>query len=418
MLFQLFPTLSDQLSPPTSELLSRWSAEFFTYLPQSTVSQMVRRLREGAPPSSVLCCSPVLSKLSQVLARDSRLSPVVRKELEKLESSTPRNRYRELRQEISRRCPPGVRLGRPLSEGSLAVVFSLSSRGRDGVAKILKSGIREQLRAELRALEESLSFLQSQAHKAGLPDLDYTDLATRVRRLLLSELDLGVERKNLHDARAHFDQTKLAIPEPWEFSDQTVLFMDRLYGGELSESSARCAISQLVVKPLFHSEEYSLLHGDLHGGNLMTCDDGRVGVLDWGLCLKLDRKQRSQLSRLTASILFHRKAPCLRVLTEMGLEPGEIRLEGDLSDALDGLLEGCRGELPEWLVVLRKTLHQFRGVLQSTGSAQTIDQVVLSEGLQQLILEWPFRWLVGPNRRDVFGSNLSTADLWSLALPL
>lgn len=418
MLFQLFPTLDKHFSEPVTDLLKQWSVEFFSHLPQSTHEQMSRRLLDGLPPSAILSASPVLSKLSQVLARDRRLSLEIRQELQKLETSEPRGQYGELRKQVARLCSGRCRLGPALAEGSLAVVFPVTRDGREGVAKVLKEGIAEQLHQELSALEKSVRFFYLEVHKAGLPAFDYTSVIQRVRHYLVAELDLAQERRNMLSARVHCNPERIAIPRPWDISTDRVLVMDRLHGEPLQQKATRRALIELLIKPVFNSEELSVLHGDLHGGNLLSCEDGRIGVVDWGLCLHLTRRQRSQISRLTTALMFGRASLAAQVLNELGLECSAFSLSGSLSEKLDSMLNACRGELPEWMIILRKTFHQLEGLLESMESEVSLEKVVLSEGIQQLALEMPFRWLVSPITRNVFASNLSTADLWSLALPL
>ena len=414
MIFQVFPSLDQHFSEPVRVLLKRWSVEFFSHLPQSSASELSRRLLEGCEPAQIICASPVLSKLSQVLARDPRLGPEIREELRKLESPKPRGSYRALRKQVASRFPSTCRLGSALAEGSLAVVFPVKYGGRDGVAKILKPGIQDRLLAELRSLQSSVGFLECEAGKVGLPQLDYSGIVRQVREALAAELDLVRERQNLERARSLFDLTRVAIPAPWDTSDEQILVMDRLHGEPLQPEHYRDAVVELLVKPLFNSGRQSLFHGDLHGGNLMSCSDGRIGVLDWGLCLDLSDTQRSQISRLTSAILFGRTSLAVKTLDDIGLQPGTPQLRGTLAQKLDSLLDGCQGEIPSWLILLRKTLHQLEGVLEPA----VLEQTVLTEGLQQLLLEWPFRFFVRPGRRDVFGSHLSTHDLWSLLLPV
>ena len=219
-------------------------------------------------------------------------------------------------------------------------------------------------------------------------------------------------------ARVHCNPERIAIPRPWDVSNDRVLVMDRLYGEPLQQKSTRRALIELLIKPVFNSEELSVLHGDLHGGNLLSCEDGRIGVVDWGLCLHLTRRPRSQISRLTTALMFGRASLAAQVLNELGLECSAFSLSGSLSEKLDSMLNACRGELPDWMIILRKTFHQLEGLLESMESEVSLEKVVLSEGIQLLALEMPFRWLVSPITRYVFASDLSTADLWSLALPL
>jgi len=412
MIFNLFPELLSNFSQPVVNLVERWMDRFWRELPQQTRDELTRRLLSGHEPPVVLMASPVLAKFAQVLARDERLPETVRSHLQALESSRALGNYLDLLRDLERETEPELTWGLPLAEGSLAVVFSVSCGSRRGVAKVLKPGIEQRLPGELVALQKSVRPLASEARRAGLPQFDYEEAVKKVRRALEAELDLRAEAENLALAQKLYP--KLLVPAPWRMSNHRVLFMDRIQGEPLQRHQSKALVRELLLRPLFSSEDTSLLHGDLHGGNIVQAQDGRISVLDWGLSVRLSHRQRSLLSRLTTALLFRNKRLLRQVAEELGLLLGEVSFHGSIAANLDQILDGAGGTPPDWMMVARKTFHQLEGVVRSLDPATSVEAILLEEGVQRLLLEWPFRFWVRPHRREPFGTHLSTLDLWGL----
>ena len=62
-----------------------------------------------------------------------------------------------------------------------------------------------------------------------------------------------------------------------------------------------------LIELLFDVHGHQLLfdgffNGDPHPGNIMLCDDGRIGLIDWGQVKRLQLPQRLQLARLLVAL--------------------------------------------------------------------------------------------------------------------
>ena len=122
---------------------------------------------------------PALHKLAQVLARDRRLPPDLRRHLQTLETMAPSHDLGWLRAEIEREIGPLAALGveldeDPLAEASVAVVVPFVCRGagpqpRRGVFKLLKPGIEAVLERELAVLQEIGAVLDERCREYDLP---------------------------------------------------------------------------------------------------------------------------------------------------------------------------------------------------------------------------------------------------------
>ena len=115
----------------------------------ATLSERVARLARSCP---------ALHKLGQTLARDRRLAPELRLQLQQLESLPPSIPLVDIADILMRELGPldrlGVALEPPaLAEASVAVVVPFRREQDEGVFKVLKPGIEDRLEQELALLE-------------------------------------------------------------------------------------------------------------------------------------------------------------------------------------------------------------------------------------------------------------------------
>ncbi len=168
---------------------------------------------------------PSLQKLGQILARDRRLAPELRRHLQELESLPPSIPFETLRDMLVQELGPLERLGvtlvpPALAEASVAVVVpfrrhDVSSRLKcpDGVFKILKPGIEERLELELDLLQHVGSYLDQRCDDFRIPHLDYRDSFEQVADKLRHEIRLDLEQRHLRQARAlYVTEARVQIP--------------------------------------------------------------------------------------------------------------------------------------------------------------------------------------------------------------
>jgi ubiquinone biosynthesis protein len=400
---------------------------------------------------------PALHKLGQVLARDRRLSPGLRRHLQELESLPPSVPLPTIQEILARELGHLRRLGvtvlpPALAEASVAVVIPFRQDGgagpRDGVFKVLKPGIEERLEQELELFGRVGSYLDEECHGLGIPHLDYEESFEQVRDKLRHEVRLDREQLHLARARALYaDEPRVQVPALFDHCTPRVTAMERVTGGKVTDHALHSArekrrlaglvVEALIARPVFLKESRALFHGDPHAGNLFLTDEGRLAILDWSLVGTLGERSRVALAQVTLGALTlhpERVVASLEGLAERGVDrpalgrvvdgwlgrvrrgqfPGFTWLMGLLDEAVQTARLRVGGEL----MLFRKALHTLEGVLADVGAQEgRVDEVLLGEFLRHLAAEWPLRWLAPPGSR-AFATRLSNADLASLMLSL
>src|SRR5579884_1206789 len=212
---------------------------------------------------------PALHKLGQVLARDRRLSPEIRRHLRELESLPPSVPVEVIRDILTRELGPLDRLGvvpepPALAEASVAVVipFRDERAGRQGVLKFLKPGVAERLDQELELFDRVGEYLDERCDEFGIPRLDYRESFEQVRDTLRQEVRLDREQRHLALARAAYgDEPGVLIPALLGPCTPRVTAMERVTGGKVTGNGrgvvgdgrrlAERVTEALIARPFF-----------------------------------------------------------------------------------------------------------------------------------------------------------------------
>ncbi len=64
---------------------------------------------------------------------------------------------------------------------------------------------------------------------------------------------------------------------------------------------------------------YGFFHGDVHAGNLMILDDGRVGFLDFGIVGRFSRERRRQIADYMVAFAMQDFRTVAQVMVRMGV---------------------------------------------------------------------------------------------------
>jgi ubiquinone biosynthesis protein len=416
-----------------------------TLPPTATVSERFARLARSCP---------ALHKLGQTLARDRRLLPELRLELQRLESLPPSIPLKEIRRVLTRELGRLDRLGvvlepPALAEASVAVVVPFRHDGREGVFKILKPGIEERLEQELALLERVGSYLDEECEALGIPHLDYREAFEGLADRLRHEVRLDLEQRHLAIAQAAYPNApRIHIPALFEFCSPRVTAMERVYGDKVTDhrfdsadARRRCAeliVTALIARPILSTAADALFHGDPHAGNLLLTRDHRLAILDWSLATTLSEERRVAFVQIilgAVTLDAGRVAAALAVLSEQrecdgsavrsvidaslgrmrhGQLPGLLWL----TTLLDNVVQVAGMRFGAEMLLMRKMLHALEGVIADIGAdRRCIDAVLLSDFFKRMAVEWPYRWLVLPDNR-AFATRLSNADLVGVVMNL
>lgn len=387
-----------------------------------------------------------LHKLGQVLARNRQIDQVIRHHLQSLESMPPTTPIEQVLRRINEELPyrpPVTIASNALAEGSVAVVlpFQYQENGEThhGVFKVLKPGIEEKFKEELLIWQELGSFLEQLGRKLGLPALDYRGTLNSVRELLIKEIHLEEEQKNLRAAAAMYaEEPRILIPRLLPWCTPRVTAMERIFGMKVTDARlpswrraelADTMIAALIGQPFWSQAEQAVFHADLHAGNLFLSTDGRLAVLDWSLTLRLAKAEREILVSLFLGGLLLDETRIRNTLAALGSMPSDDPMLDDVVErALDRLV--FQGHLPgfEWMlelldelaldaaasfrddfVLFRKTWFSLAGLIHDLEGGSP-DRPLIALGLKRFLTEFPFRAFAPPDAAN-FSTHVSNAEI-------
>ncbi|MDY3678681.1 MAG: AarF/ABC1/UbiB kinase family protein [Actinomyces urogenitalis] len=199
----------------------------------------------------------------------------------------------------------------PFAAASVAQVHrAVLLDGRDVVVKVQRPGAREQVKVDCDILLRFAAVAEQRfawARQMGL-----ADLARGLVGSLLEELDYRKEARHTEAlAQALSGSADIVVPQVVaELSTGRVLVQSRLQGGSVAEGAERLGAEERgrLARELMTTTARSILvegvfHADLHPGNIMLLDDGRLGLLDFGAIGVIDAETRQLLAALVSAVV-------------------------------------------------------------------------------------------------------------------
>jgi aarF domain-containing kinase len=240
----------------------------------------------------------------------------------------------------------------PLASASIAQVHAARLKtGEDVVIKVRKPGVDNTLKADLGFLAVASNLLE-----VIVPDFDRFSLAgiiSDLRTSMLEELDFENEARNIDVFSKFLDETNMRgmATQPTiyrDFSGKQVLTMERLYGSSITDADAIRAKGNDPEQVLLNAlNVWSLsvitaesFHADVHGGNVMALDDGRVGFIDFGIVGRVPEKIWEAVKAFGAATVKGDDIEMARALISMGATKGqvdEVAFAADIKDVMQQL---------------------------------------------------------------------------------
>ncbi|AXQ22773.1 AarF/ABC1/UbiB kinase family protein [Acinetobacter wuhouensis] len=183
---------------------------------------------------------------------------------------------------------------KPLASASIAQVHAAKLvSGEDVVIKVQKPGVETILYTDLNVLHWATKILEKAVPKVKFASL--ADIVDEIKTRMVREVDFIEEAQNLDDFVNYLNvsqNTAATAPKVYhQYSTRRVLTMQRLYGVPLTDFDVVKKVakdpSQVLITAM-NTWFGSLMlcksfHADLHAGNLMLLEDGRIGFIDFGI---------------------------------------------------------------------------------------------------------------------------------------
>lgn len=231
--------------------------------------------------------------------------------------------------------------------------------GQDVVLKVQKPGVSDVLLTDLNFLYVQAKVLEFFA--PGFARTSLSGIITDIQKTMLEECDFLNEARNIKDFQKFLDQTGITEAAAPRVHDQyttlRVLTMERFYGVPLTDLESirkytkhpeRTLIAALNTwfASLMAGESF---HADVHAGNLMVLEDGRVGFIDFGIVGRIRKETWLAMNSLMSAMSTEDFRLMAESLVGIGATDEEVdvdRFAQDLRELFERL-ESANLGLPE-----------------------------------------------------------------------
>ncbi len=239
---------------------------------------------------------------------------------------------------------------KPLASASIAQVHAAKLvTGEDVVIKVQKPGVETILYTDLNVVHWATKLLERAVPKIKFASL--SEIVNEIKVRMVREVDFIEEAQNLDDFIQYLNvsgnQAATAPKVYHQFSTRRVLTMQRLYGVSLTDFDVVKKYAKDPTQVLITAMNTwfgSLMlcksfHADLHAGNLMLLEDGRIGFIDFGIVGQLNPEVWSACMAFMDALQHTNYTAMAENMLKMGMTHQKIDTQV-LADDLERLFSG------------------------------------------------------------------------------
>jgi ubiquinone biosynthesis protein len=306
-----------------------------------------RRLREMLDE-----LGPTFVKFGQLLStRPDVMPPDIIVELRKLQDDVSPFPFTDVRRMIEEEL--GLTLEQaflafeevPIAAASIGQVHRATlPTGDEVVVKVQRPDAPRQVESDLQLMRSAAKVVRERVRSLDFVDSDA--LVEEFARSIRQELDYQHEARNAETFRRNFDgSTDVAVPKViWRYSSSRVLTLEFLQGRQFADLDLETYTPEQRRELAYRMTDawmtmifrHGFFHGDPHPANILLLDDGRIGLVDFGLAGRLTDDDMTRLTRLFVDAATENVGALPRRLSELGLRYPKER-EEELRVAIEGL---------------------------------------------------------------------------------
>ncbi len=306
-----------------------------------------RRLREMLDE-----LGPTFVKFGQLLStRPDVMPPDIIVELRKLQDDVTPIPFADIRRVIEEEM--GLTLEQafltfdetPIAAASIGQVHRATlPTGDQVVVKVQRPEAPRQVESDLQLMRSAARVVRERVR--ALDFIDAEALVDEFARSIRQELDYQHEARNAETFRRNFgDSTEVAVPKViWRYSSSRVLTLEFLEGTQFADLDLTSRSPEQRRELAYRMTDawmtmifrHGFFHGDPHPANILLLDDGRIGLVDFGLAGRLTDEDMTRLTRLFVDAATENVDALPRRLAELGLRYPKER-EEELRDAIEDL---------------------------------------------------------------------------------
>ena len=293
-------------------------------------------------------------------------------------------------------------LGDPVAAASIAQVHKIETPTGTKAVKILRPNIERMMELELRAMKR----VAYSAQKSNNPEIKRMEPAAFIdtmARSLTREMDLRFEAGAASEFAeiAAIDGYVSAPQVDWERTSQRVLTTEWIDGRSLTNPGPmspeqRIDLANRITRGfLACALDHGFFHADLHEGNMILTQDGRLVLVDFGIMGRIGMNERLFLAEILKGFLERDYKRVSEVHFEAGYVPANHSMD-EFAQALRSVGEPIFGKgatdvsmarvllqlfditrqfgmhLRPELILLQKTMVQVEGVARSIDPGHNI----------------------------------------------
>lgn len=263
-------------------------------------------------------------------------------------------------------------LGSAVAAASLAQVHKMETGDGAKAVKILRPGVEQMIRRELRAMKRAARTIE--ARSVDSRRMEPVAFVGTVAESMEKELDLTLEAGGADEMRElSAADGYYVIPEvDWERSGKRVLTTSWIAGTPLTNREAlerpdvdRKELANAITRGfLSHAINHGIFHADMHEGNMILTPEGRIALVDFGIIGRIGHTERRFLAQILWGFIKRDYTRIAEVHFEAGYVPADKSV-GDFAQALRAVGEPIHGKSAEEVSMGRLLLqlldytHQF-----------------------------------------------------------
>jgi predicted unusual protein kinase regulating ubiquinone biosynthesis (AarF/ABC1/UbiB family) len=250
---------------------------------------------------------------------------------------------------------------KPLASASIAQVHAATLlTGEDVVIKVQKPGVENVLLTDLNFLYVCARILEKLA-----PKLSWTSLSgviEEIQKTMMEECDFLKEAENLDVFRRFLlasDNHDVVVPKVYKIATtRKILTMERFYGVSLTDLETIRRYCDDPEKTLITAmntwfaslTQCDFFHADVHAGNLMVLNDGRVGFIDFGIVGRINPGTWEAVSDFMSAVMTGNFEGMADAMIRIGVTDVDVD-SSLLADDLQSLFRKMDVMVPDYALI-------------------------------------------------------------------
>ena len=295
----------------------------------------------------------------------------------------------------------------PFAAASIAQVHAATlETGESVVVKVQRPRVATIIQTDLNLLMELAERLENRDPEMHL--FKPTELVREFSRSIRKEIDFTIEATNTDAFHQRFTtSSKVKIPRVyWDFTNRRVLTLERIDGvpinaiAQLDEMGFdRTELAETLVE-MFYTQVLSdgFFHADPHPGNVFVLEDGRIGLVDFGMVGRISDDMLRHICNWLSAVLTKDVDAVVRSYIRMGIlgdETDIAALKLEMNDFLERYFNMPPSRLRLGEVIhevfnasLRHQIHVPPAFLMLGKTVATVESVVMKLNPNFNILEF------------------------------